>query len=500
MIDATGTTRQDQYRKIAKNTVILGSAQIVQMLVTLVRAKVIAVLLGPFGAGVNSLILSALSVMQQVSSAGIYQSGVREMSVIAGTVAPEQGLAKFRKLFLRLSFLCGMAGVVVMALLSPLFSYLLFDNYQYTIWLAIVSFALFFMALQNGYGVMMQATCNLGLLARATIVGAIGGLLAAIGLFYFWGLYGIVPAIVAGYVAFALAYRHFEHKIVFPKVETYAKEEFFNQSKPILKLGIVLMLSAIAGTLFAFALNLVINRLGSTEEVGLYQSAASIVTQGMSITNVVLASDFFSRLSAVHTDTFRMQNLIRQQVDILLYTIAPISVLLIVFAPFIVWLLLSPQFILVTGLLQIMSMALVFKVMWITMSYIILAKGDKKSYFLFDALLGNGINFLLSVAGFYFFGLDGLAWSYLAGSLLMVALLWGVTKKRCGATLSGMDLLKMTGLACYLLLTYLLAMFAKGTVYYVTMGVASVAIIVYSAAQLDKRIKIWELIKNKLMK
>lgn len=99
-------------------------------------------------------------------------------------------------------------------------------------------------------------------------------------------------------------------------METYAKEEFFNQSKPILKLGIVLMLSAIAGTSFAFALNLVINRLGSTEEVGLYQSAASIVTQGMSITNVVLASDFFSRLSAVHMDTFRMQNLIRQQVDI----------------------------------------------------------------------------------------------------------------------------------------------------------------------------------------
>lgn len=492
--------KEEQYRKIAKNTAVLGGAQLVQMLVTLIRAKAIAVLLGPFGVGMNSLILSALSVMQQVSSVGIYQSGVREMAVLAGESDWEYRLAKFRKLFLRLSLICAVAGTIFMGVLSPLFSFVLFDSFRYTAWLAVVSLALFFMGLQSGYGVIMQATGHLGLITRATAVGAVAGLLVAV-LFYFWlGVQGIVPAIVAGYAAFYIAYRHFEHKIGFAKVRQVTNEDLVKQSKPILKLGVMLMLSAMAGTLFAFALNLVINRIGSTEEVGYYQSAASIVTQGMSVTSIVLASDFFPRLSSVYTDTNRMQQLIKQQADVLLYTIAPVSVLLIVLAPCIVWALLSPAFSVVAGLLQLMAIALVFKVMWITMSYIMLAKGDKKGYFLFDALLGNGANFVFSIVGFYGWGLNGLAAAYVAGSVFMVILLWFVTKKRYGATLPGTDLLKMTGLAVYMAVTYLVVTYTKGAVYYTTAGLLSVWMAAYAVLQLDKRIKFSELLKNKFRK
>jgi O-antigen/teichoic acid export membrane protein len=64
------------------------------------------------------------------------------------------------------------------------------------------------------------------------------------------------------------------------------------------------------------------------------------------------------------------------------------------------------------------------------MSYVILAKGDKKAYLFFDAIIGNGLFFLGNVVGYYIWGLEGVAYSYLITSfLIMSMLLLIITKK-----------------------------------------------------------------------
>lgn len=491
-------SQEEQYRKIAKNTVTLGGAQVVQMGITLIRAKVVAVLLGTTGMGINSLILSALSVMQQVSSMGIFQSGVREMSIIAGESENEQQLAKFRKIFLSLSFLCGLGGTILMILLSPFLSSLLFGNYSYTGWLALVALTLVFMALYSGYSVIMQATQNVGLVAKSSVIGAATGLILVIPLFYFFKVHGIVPAILLSYVAFYLSFRYFEHKIKFERVCKYTKDEFRACSKPILNLGLTLMASMMVATLLSFMLNLFISRYGSVEEVGLYQSAASIITQSMLIVNVILASDFFPRISVIQADCIQMKQTIKQQTEIILFIITPISVLIISLASLIVWVLLSPEFNPVVNLIRIMGIALIFKAMWIMMSYIILAKGDKKGYFFFDALLGNGVNLLISILGFYLGGLNGLALAYLIGSIFMVGLLWGITKARYGVTLAINDLFRMAILSLCMIVTYLTATYIPGILGYCILTGICTLITCYSLIQLNRRMNIIELIKNRL--
>lgn len=491
-------SQEEQYRRVAKNTVTLGGAQLVQMGVTLIRAKIVAILLGATGMGINSLMLSVISVMQQVSAVGIYQSGVREMSVIAGE--NKQKLSKFRKIFLLLSLVCGLGGMLLMILLSPLLSLLLFNNFDYMWWLALGALTLVFMALYSGYSVIMQATQNVGLMAKSSMAGAVLGLVLIIPLFYFFGIFAIIPAIILNYAAFYLSFRYFEHKIDFDRVCQYTKKDFLTYSGPILKLGVILMASMIATTFLSFMLNLFINRFGSIEEVGLYQSAASIITQGMLIINVILASDFFPRISVIHTDCIQMQHTIKQQADIILLIIAPISVLIISLAPFIVWLLLSPEFTPVINLIRLMGMALIFKAMWILMSYIILAKGDKRSYFFFDALLGNGINLLISIIGFYFGGLNGLALAYLIGSVFMVGLLWGVTRNRYKITLAVYDLIKMVILSLFVIVTYLVATYVQGVLGYGMLTLICILISSYSLIQLNRKINIIEIIRNRLLR
>ena len=486
------------YRTLAKSTTLLGGSQVIQMGVMFIRVKIVAVLLGPTGMGINSLILSALMVMQQISSVGIFHSGVREMSIVSTQSNGSTVLAKFRNIFLRLTLICGTIGMIVMALLSPFFSFFLFGDYSYTWWLAFAAIALLFMNLQSGYNTIMQATRKLGLMAKATIVGAILGLIVVILLFFFLRQNGIVPAIVFGYAIFFFSSRYFESKIPFEKVERFDKEEFVSHSKPILKLGIVLMASNIVASLFSLFLNSFISHIGSVDDVGYYQSATSIITQGMFITNIMLVSDFYPRLSAVCQDNKQMKTVIRQQTDVLIYIIAPISVLIIVFAPVIVWLLLSPKFVMVAGLLQIMAIGLIAKVVWTTMSYIILAKGDKKTYFLFDALLGNGVNFVISIVSFHFWGLQGLALSYIIGVAFMVALLWVVTRIRCKVSLDVNQLVEVLIMTLFMVFAYFFATYAQGVTYWVGLAGVSIIVVFYSLWVLNKKINIFELVLNKI--
>lgn len=491
----TKISQEKQYRIVAKNTITLGGAQLIQMLITLIRAKVIAILVGSTGMGINSLILSALTITQQVSSIGIYQSGVREISATIGNQPNLNQLIKIRKIFLTLSLLSGIAGSILMIILSPLFSILLFNNTDYTKWFIIVSSTLIFMSLQNGYGVIMQATQNIELIAKSSIIGGISGLIPAITLFYIFKIKAIVPVFILSYAIFYLSFRYFEHKIKINKPYKYTKDEFLIFSKPILKLGIMLMASMITSTFFSFMLNFFISRYGSIEDVGIYQSATSIITQGMSIIYVILASDFFPRISTIHTNNVEMKILIKQQSDIILFIITPISVLIISLAPFIIWILLSPQFNQAIKLIQIMGIGIIFRAIWIILSYIILAKGDKKNYFIFDALLGNGINFIISIIGFYYEKLEGLAFAYLAGSIFMVGLLWIMTKCKYKISLAFNDILKAVRLSAILTLTYIISTYTDGMIRNISLCIICLSTGVYSFMQLNKRMNIFKFIQ-----
>jgi O-antigen/teichoic acid export membrane protein len=122
--------------------------------------------------------------------------------------------------------------------------------------------------------------------------------------------------------------------------------------------------------------------------------------------------------------------MVNLQLEIITLVIAPIVVLLMLLTPLIVRLLLSSEFVLIVPMVQWMSFSLLFRGIWQTMSYIILAKGDKTAYFIYDALVGNGLNFGLNLLAYTFGGLTGLSISFVAGSVLVSIILFTVIRKR----------------------------------------------------------------------
>lgn len=72
--------KESSYRHILKYTSLFGGVQGLNILIGLVRNKVIAILLGPLGVGLISIYNTAATFLQNSTNFGLQMSGVREIS------------------------------------------------------------------------------------------------------------------------------------------------------------------------------------------------------------------------------------------------------------------------------------------------------------------------------------------------------------------------------------------------------------------------------------
>ena len=69
------------YRRIVKSTGLFGGVQLVNILCSIIKTKLVAVWLGAEGIGIMSLYTLATETVSQITGLGIRQSGVRDVSV-----------------------------------------------------------------------------------------------------------------------------------------------------------------------------------------------------------------------------------------------------------------------------------------------------------------------------------------------------------------------------------------------------------------------------------
>ena len=72
---------ESSHKQIFRSSVLLGSTQLITLLITFVRLKTIAILLGPAGVGLIGLYSAFLELMTAMSRLGVNESGVREIAL-----------------------------------------------------------------------------------------------------------------------------------------------------------------------------------------------------------------------------------------------------------------------------------------------------------------------------------------------------------------------------------------------------------------------------------
>ena len=71
---------QSSYRQIMKATSIFGGVQVYNIIISVIRSKFIAVLLGPTGMGISGLLTSTTGLIGNITNLGLSTSAVKNVA------------------------------------------------------------------------------------------------------------------------------------------------------------------------------------------------------------------------------------------------------------------------------------------------------------------------------------------------------------------------------------------------------------------------------------
>lgn len=410
-----------------KATSLFGGVQVFNIIISIIRSKFIAVLLGPEGMGIVGLLNSALGIIAGLTNFGLGFSAVKDIASANGT-GDTVRIASVMTVFRRLVWLTGTLGTIVTFVLSPWLSELTFGNYEYTLAFAWISITLLLNQLCSGQMVALQGMRKLRNLAKANIAGSLLGLVATIPLYYLYGIDAIAPTIIiSSFISLLLSW-NFAKRIKTQPVKV-SRQETIAVGKKMLTMGFLINLSGLFGLGTAYIVRIYIGNHGGLADVGLYTAGFAIINAYVGLVFNAMGTDYYPRLSAVAHNNELSKQVINQQTEICLLILAPILVVFIVFSQWVVILLYSNQFLAIDEMIRWAALGMFFRATSWSLGFFILAKGAGRLYF-WNALLFEVFFLIASISGYRLVGLAGLGMAfilvYLVSSIQMFIVCWTV--------------------------------------------------------------------------
>lgn len=483
------------FRHIFGTTSLFGMVQVASSVFSVIKTKFIALLIGPEGMGIIGLLQTGINLVGGLTDFGLGTSAVRDLAAAhaeENTAKTAETLGVIRKLVI----FTGLLGTLLTVIFSPLLSRWAFGNSAYILAFIWLSVTLLLRQLTTGNLVVLQGLRKMKLLAKAQVWGSFLGLLTALPLYYYWGLKGIVPAIISGVLATYLISLYYVHQLkIFAKVVRL--KEAWKAGREMLGFGYLLGMGSLLKLLVAYLITLYISYRGQVDAVGLYQAGFVIIHSYVGIIFKAMDADYFPRLSAVSQDIVKVRKAVSDQATAGILFITPIICLFLLASPIIVNLLYAQSFIPVSVYLQWAIVGMFFKAVSFPMAYVILARADAKIYSKFMFVF-NFIYLILSILGYYIDGLRGLGMAFLVYHFIYFVSLFLISRFRYQLTL--LPEFSPVFSVCFLLvlLTFLSSLVTNP---YWKLGLSGFLLIlslVYSYVQLDKKINFKSLIAELL--
>ncbi|WP_127753375.1 O-antigen translocase [Devosia sp. 1566] len=418
---------QTRYGAILKSTSLIGGSSVINILMSVVRLKVLAVLLGPAGVGLFGLFNVIIDLGSSIAGLGIQASGVRQVALASGT-GDALKVARVAKVLARASLLLGVLGMVLLIGFAVPIATLSFGTAAHAGAVMLVSVAVLLRILAGAPMAIIQGSRRIGDLARMTVVGAVLNTVVAVPLVYWLGEAGIVPSLIAVAATTWIAALWYCRKITLPKV-SLSLPEFSAEARGLLMLGFAFMASGLlmAGSAFLIRI-LVVQELG-VDAAGNYQAAWALGGIYVGFILQAMGTDFYPRLSAVADDQVASTRMVNEQARVSLLLAGPGLLATLALAPLVMAVFYSAEFAGAVPLLRWFCLGMLLRVVAWPMGFIILAKGKQQIFFwteLAAATVQVGLTWLLldlvglAGAGIAFVGL------YLWHGLLIYGLVQGL--------------------------------------------------------------------------
>lgn len=420
-------SREKNYGQILKSSSLLGFASLINVLLGIIRVKVLAVQLGPAFFGTISLYTSFINTIGSVTSLGIGQSAVRDIAAAAESGA-EQGIARKVAVLHRVVWVTGIFGLIVTVGLAVPGSFWVFGNYDHAWAIALLAVIVLLTQIQTGQGALLSGLRRIGDMAKMNVIGGVLSTVFAVVLLLLLGEKGIVPFLIAVAVGQLAASWWYARKVKLASVHVSWRESFI-ESREMVHLGLAIVASGMAGTLSILISLSILRGFEGESAVGLYQSALTISSIYVGFILQAMSGDYYPRLAGVAGDRVLRNQAVNEQTEMAMLLAVPGLVAVLVVADILIPLLYSSRFDGASEILRWQVLGMLGSIISWPQGFILFARSDKTAL-LTSEWLTAAIFVTLIWLGVKYFGYVGAGMAFAAQSLLHVVLISWIVKTR----------------------------------------------------------------------
>ena len=491
---AMSDKEQGIYTHILKYIGVFGGVQGLSIIIGVLRNKLVAVLLGPAGMGLVSLFNTMLNFISQATSFGISFSAIRTMSELYDAGKPEE-LNNYVKVVRSWTLFTALLGILTCLVLSQLLNHFIFDNEDHLYDILMLSPVVGMTAITGGEMAILKAIRQLRQMALVQLLAVLSMLLFSVPLFYYFGFRGIIPVFLFTSLANMLITLRCSCRL-FPLAW---QSNFFGEGMGMVKLGIAFTLAGIMGSAAEMIVRSYLNVCGGSDVVGLYNAAYMLCITYAGVVFSAMETDYFPRLSGVNHHVADVNKMVNQQIEVALLLVSPMLCTLIIALPLLVPLLYADTFLPLISMAQIALLAMYMRAITLSVSYVMLAKGDSIAYLsmesVYDLLLVLFVLFFYQRLGFVGTGV-ALVVLYFVDMLLLLLF----TRYRYHIRLSKQVFLTLLMQLPIGVAAYIVARSFSDYAYWLSGILLALLSLTLTLITLHRKTKLWNALKSKFLR
>lgn len=380
-------------RGLVRSALALGSSALLATAIGLVRTKFAAVLLGPAGIGLISLLQGIITTAAAIGSLGSNTAGVRTIAD-AKTATDPQAFAAARAALALNAWVAGIAASIAVFLARELIAIHVLRAPELAGLVAWMAVGVAVAVVGTSQMALLNGLRQVSAMARGQVVA--GVLSAVVGVSVLWYLdqHGIALFVLALPLATLLVYRVAIFRLRLPDLAA-PLALLLPVWRKLIVLGLPIMAAGLVVAGGQLAARVIVKDQAGLADLGLFQAAWLIsVTYVTFIMNGMLA-DYLPRLTAATPSPEEARAIIGAQLEIGLLLAGPILLVAIALAPIAMVILYSSEFADATPILRWQAVGDIIKVAWWPLSYALIAAGASRRFFL--AELAGTACFLVSL-------------------------------------------------------------------------------------------------------
>lgn len=359
------------HRQVFRSSAIIGGASVINMMIGVIKVKVLAVLAGPAGIGLMGLYQNIIAMASTAAGCGIERSGVRQLAASAGDA---ETLSIIRRALWLGNLLLGTAGMAILWMLREPLSQWVFGDRVHAGDVGWLGVGLVFTLMAGSQTALLQGLRRIDELAKVTILSAVIAALVGILAVYLLGESGVVWFVLTAPAANFLVASYYAARIHRPHL-AFDLAAIQQQWLAMLKLGIPLVSASLLTLTTQLVVRAIVQREYGLEGAGHFQAAWAISFTYLGFVLNAMTMDYYPRLTMAIGDREHAKALVNEQAEMALLVAGPVLLAMITLAPWVIRLLYADGFDPAAELLQWQVLGGIFKVASAPLVFIFLATG-----------------------------------------------------------------------------------------------------------------------------